>query len=542
MCSLLETRRWKHSSAERHIHSLFRTLLAVSLAVALPDAHPSRPTPACIFKWPMDRVKEIADCRFRVKVVQDSADVSEAVGLDWGWKHSVFERGWPRALLSNPIRPGCREQLGKAWVPHTPQITLRRVTRGLALFEGFVLGLDGTRKRPHDAVLLSNGPTIQMQEMLHRLDLWRDLSEGDAGIQGPTALGELDLGSLRFSRVLQSTVERGWNSLNSLVQDQFEWYDHPPHFLRGCSEDARQSVRVSGSKQLLTGLRFLTLNFYHFIAEAFAPLTLLAKAISSQETAFHHAKLLIYDLPFVRAAVELLNLPNERIIFYDPCTVYAAEHVFFVDGTLSDDPSPASLRRTRLVLLPAARRKNDEDDALADVLIVDRRDKTDADSGLRQRAQIRNFKGLQKTVSHAARAHLPKTPGRTQVAALQFAGLPLASQIRRVHMASHLIGAEGAGLSHALWMGGDGNTCQVIALVPMSYSCGVSAIWHLVDVMGCDFQGYIVPGWQSLYEAVKVPKGPFKSFLAELWGELPGKTQAGAAMQDAMSGLVTDEL
>lgn len=115
---------------------------------------------------------------------------------------------------------------------------------------------------------------------------------------------------------------------------------------------------------------------------------------------------------------------------------------------------------------------------------------------------------------------------------MRLASMPLKAQILAFAQASHVIGAEGAGLSNAIYLARNlretdvltpsalprDRFCSVISLVPHSFDCGVSYIWRLSIAVACEFAGFRVKDWADLHDVLHVKVKALKRFLAEFWG------------------------
>jgi len=248
-------------------------------------------------------------------------------------------------------------------------------------------------------------------------------------------------------------------------------------------------------------LRLSGCNFMHFCS---ASLPVLLALVQSQLPL--GTKFLVYPLGFVRDFLLMFGILPENIIMYDPHKVYHADVLYTVEGLneVADLPACETVEAVRqavlkLVQVPVQSRPQ--------ALIIDRK------SGMRQ---LENADQVEDIVRKHA-------PDGIQVVRVSFEGLSISEQILTVQSAYLLVGVDGAGLTHSMFLPKGASVIDILPtgdeFGPLPSSDGYGYIHHLATARtGISFCALAVPEAQWGSQSVRCPPKSLESAV-KVWAE-----------------------
>ena len=261
-------------------------------------------------------------------------------------------------------------------------------------------------------------------------------------------------------------------------------------------------------------------NYFHFLAES---ATLLMRLLHAPPHAPAHAVLADPEVhvfasilqPFGRQLLAALGLAD-RLLPYDPCSVYRARSLYLAVGGGAGQSMPTAAdagELRRLLLRPspplaASGGGQAKAKARAYILLLDR---SDAKPRLLEDGRtvgiprhLLNFEQVRDVVSRAL------VPTGVALQPLRTASLSLAEQARQVSGAVGLIGVHGAGLTNALFLPPDSGVLEVVPArhripnainlddapdeLDLSSTCGFTMFW-CVPAVAATLPTTYVPRW-----------------------------------------------
>jgi hypothetical protein len=295
-----------------------------------------------------------------------------------------------------------------------------------------------------------------------------------------------------------------------------------------------EAVRVSHHKRLAVYARFYPLNYADFVMSHLIVIVAMAAHFKQDS----ELQMLTYPRKFSTEYLTLLGIPQERLVFYEPCTLYHADEILYakvgeIDALfavlLVTNTIPVSvlniqvaahkdwreslfplIRETALPAVAAATQVSS--DMVPDrrlVLVVDRRDKHGTGS-LEKARVFKNHEEVLNVVKEVFPSH--------EIMNVRCSDFRVAEQIALFHAAEAVIGAEGACLANVLYMK---QGALLVNIVPAAASyggiqteCGFSLYWQIANLAGVRYWAFLLREYSQ--ELMELPIKRFKTFLQSL--------------------------
>jgi hypothetical protein len=189
----------------------------------------------------------------------------------------------------------------------------------------------------------------------------------------------------------------------------FMLYDELKHFQKShdlsCPEtggtDGDGAGGIEYVDKLIVFARHFHLNYYHFVANNLPAIILIREHLIKLDKGDGNGekswKVLVHGSKFaIDYLTEVLGIERNRLILYDPCKLYHAQEVAYVEGVV--EPTQGLIESIkhapRIASLLEQEASGDETNGL--VLLIDRRDKASgSSSAIKQQRQITNFGKVQ---------------------------------------------------------------------------------------------------------------------------------------------------
>jgi hypothetical protein len=104
------------------------------------------------------------------------------------------------------------------------------------------------------------------------------------------------------------------------------------------------------------------MNYFHFVSQNLPALHVLNGTLHADPS----IRLLVYDKQHILEWLDLFGIEKKRLVLYDPCTIYSAKKVIYVEGgVLHASPAQAEALQTFVPPSPASERPL--------IIVIDRR-------------------------------------------------------------------------------------------------------------------------------------------------------------------------
>jgi len=298
------------------------------------------------------------------------------------------------------------------------------------------------------------------------------------------------------------------------------------HGMARACPDAPPSLSTSGFSphfisvvvvnQLVPMLERGSLNFGHWLTMQLPRLVLAIQATTTSANeeswtgdlaAFHF---LIYDQPYVRDALNMLDIAQDRVLPWYACRLYAAKKVLLAGpGTgafaTTDHIAPETANAIRRHVFSGVPRPQPVGDTRLKVLVLQR-------NVVERGRRIRNFEDVTSVVSSV----FPKE----QVQPFVCEEATFTEQIQAFHGARRVLGVDGACLANALWMASGGHLFVVAPVKKPDYSpghpvgrCGTTIAWQVADAVGLVVGTLLLPQHGFVDSEILIPLDSLRELL-----------------------------
>jgi hypothetical protein len=164
-------------------------------------------------------------------------------------------------------------------------------------------------------------------------------------------------------------------------------------------QDATDSIgSIVYVDRLIVFARHFSLNYYHFVANNLP--AIIAIRAKLKEMADGNDKrpwsVMVHGSSFaIGYLVEVLGVDRERLVMYDPCKLYHAQQVAYVEGVVEPTQELIQSIKQAPEIAELLDQESGIDEKNGLVLLIDRRDKAEQSPGegnaIKQQRQITNF-------------------------------------------------------------------------------------------------------------------------------------------------------